>query len=127
MVRSELVQSLRDKNPGLSVREVESIASVFFDGITSHLTAGGRVELRGFGVFFTRPHDGGSRRNPRTGESFDIASRRLPRFKSGKEMKDRLTLRSSTQHQGLAASRLAGFDERTRTGGAATMDSRFDR
>ncbi|RYE02352.1 MAG: hypothetical protein EOP61_08855 [Sphingomonadales bacterium] len=57
MIRSELVQLLVQDNPGLSVREVEKIAAIFFDEIVERLAAGGRVELRGFGAFSTRARD----------------------------------------------------------------------
>ena len=92
MIRSELVQQLVDENPGLSVREVEKIVSVFFDEIVSRLTEDGRVELRGFGAFSTRARDGRTGRNPRTGETVDVAPKRVPYFKPGKEMRVRLNV-----------------------------------
>jgi integration host factor subunit beta len=78
MIRSELVQLLVDDNPGLSAREVEKIVSVFFDDIVGRLTEDGRVELRGFGAFSTRARDGRTGRNPRTGETVDVAPSASP-------------------------------------------------
>jgi integration host factor subunit beta len=92
MIRSELVQALVDDNPGLSVREVEKIVSVFFDEIVSRLQADGRVELRGFGAFSTRARDARTGRNPRTGETVDVEAKRVPYFKPGKEMRVRLNV-----------------------------------
>lgn len=92
MIRSELVQLLVDENPGLTAREVEKIVSVFFDDIVSRLTEDGRVELRGFGAFSTRARDGRTGRNPRTGETVDVAPKRVPYFKPGKEMRVRLNV-----------------------------------
>jgi integration host factor subunit beta len=92
MIRSELVQRLVQDNPGLSVREVEKIVSVFFDEIVSRLTEDGRVELRGFGAFSTRARDGRTGRNPRTGETVEVAPKRVPYFKPGKEMRIRLNV-----------------------------------
>ena len=92
MIRSELVQLLVQDNPGLSVREVEKIVSVFFDDIVDRLAADGRVELRGFGAFSTRARDGRTGRNPRTGETVEVDAKRVPYFKPGKEMRARLNV-----------------------------------
>ena len=92
MIRSELVQLLVQDNPGLSVREVEKIVSVFFDDIVDRLAADGRVELRGFGAFSTRARDGRTGRNPRTGETVEVEPKRVPYFKPGKEMRQRLNV-----------------------------------
>ena len=92
MIRSELVQLLVDANPGLSQRDVENIVSVFFDAITQTLADNGRVELRGFGAFSTRERETRIGRNPRTGESVAVPAKRVPHFKPGKEMRDRLNV-----------------------------------
>ena len=92
MIRSELVQLLVQDNPGLSIREVEKIVSVFFDEITNRLSEDGRVELRGFGAFSTRARDARTGRNPRTGETVDVDAKRVPYFKPGKEMRERLNV-----------------------------------
>ena len=92
MIRSELVQSLVEDNPGLSVREVEKIVTVFFDEIVGRLQEEGRVELRGFGAFSTRARDARTGRNPRTGETVDVDAKRVPYFKPGKEMRLRLNV-----------------------------------
>ena len=92
MIRSELVQFLSTANPGLSARDVELIVTVFFDQITERLAEGGRVELRGFGAFSTRSRDGRTGRNPRTGASVAIAAKRVPYFKPGKEIRERLNV-----------------------------------
>jgi integration host factor subunit beta len=90
MIRSELVQKLCKAYPGLSMREMDRIVDIFFESIVDRLAAGGRVELRGFGAFSTRERDGRAGRNPRTGEAVPITSKRVPYFKSGKEMRQRL-------------------------------------
>jgi integration host factor subunit beta len=92
MIRSELVQSLSDDNPGLSQREVEKIVTVFFDTISEHLARGKRVELRGFGAFSTRARDARVGRNPRTGDPVDVGAKSVPYFKPGKEMRGRLNV-----------------------------------
>jgi integration host factor subunit beta len=92
MIRSELVQYLSNANPGLSARELDLIVTVFFDTITGRLADGGRVELRGFGAFSTRARDGRTGRNPRTGAAVAIDAKRVPYFKPGKEMRERLNV-----------------------------------
>ncbi|MCD2322591.1 integration host factor subunit beta [Sphingomonas sp. IC-56] len=92
MIRSELVRMLVEENPGLSVREVEKVVTVFFDEIVGRLSQDGRVELRGFGAFSTRARDARTGRNPRTGESVDVDAKRVPYFKPGKEMRVRLNV-----------------------------------
>ena len=90
MIRSELVQILCKDNPELTFREVDRIVDLFFDTITDRLAANGRVELRGFGAFSTRAREGRSGRNPRTGGVVDVQSKRVPHFKPGKDIRDRL-------------------------------------
>jgi integration host factor subunit beta len=90
MIRSELVQLLVSANSGLSVREVDRIVTIFFDRITDHLANDGRVELRGFGAFSTRPRGERVGRNPRTGVMVKIDAKRVPHFKPGKEIRARL-------------------------------------
>ena len=63
-----------------------------FDEISKALAGGHRVELRGFGAFSTRQRDARTGRNPRTGEAVDVDAKRVPYFKPGKEMRERLNL-----------------------------------
>ncbi len=90
MIRSELLQVLADENPDLRPEEVEQVVDIFFDEITARLADGGRVELRGFGTFSTREREARVGRNPRTGASVSVPAKRVPYFKPGKEMRERL-------------------------------------
>ncbi|QIK96405.1 integration host factor subunit beta [Sphingomonas sp. HDW15A] len=92
MIRSELVQKLCGDFPDLTQREIELVVTALFDSITEQLADGGRVELRGFGAFSTRQRDARVGRNPRTGEAVDVKAKRVPYFKPGKEMRERLNL-----------------------------------
>lgn len=87
MIRSELLQALSKGNPELRSDEIEQVVDLFFDEITRQLAEGGRVELRGFGAFSTRERDARQGRNPRTGEAVDVAAKRVPFFKPGKEVR----------------------------------------
>ena len=90
MIRSELVQAIAEQNPELADEEVEQVIHTFFEEITTRLAEGGRVELRGFGAFSTRERKERTGRNPRTGESVVVPAKRVPYFKPGKEMRERL-------------------------------------
>ena len=92
MIRSELVQRVAQDNPELPLKDVERLVTVVFEAISDQLASGGRIELRGFGAFSTRPRDARTGRNPRTGEAVDVAAKRVPYFKPGKEMRERLNV-----------------------------------
>jgi integration host factor subunit beta len=90
MIRSELLQALAADNPELRAEEVEQVVDIFFDEIAARLAEGGRVELRGFGAFSTRQRDARTGRNPRSGEAVSVPAKRVPYFKPGKEIRERL-------------------------------------
>ncbi|MBO9498260.1 MAG: integration host factor subunit beta [Novosphingobium sp.] len=90
MIRSELLQALSKDNPELRTDEVEQVVDIFFDEIAARLAEGGRVELRGFGAFSTRQRDARTGRNPRSGDSVSVPAKRVPYFKPGKEIRERL-------------------------------------
>ena len=90
MTKSELILRLVELNPNLYHRDVERIVNCFFDTITEALAEGKRVELRGFGAFSVRQRDARLGRNPRTGEAVDVDEKKVPFFKMGKSMLERL-------------------------------------
>ncbi|MEO1487885.1 MAG: integration host factor subunit beta [Pseudomonadota bacterium] len=90
MIRSELLAELQKDNPDLRAEEIEQVVDIFFDEIARRLAEGGRVELRGFGAFSTRDRDARTGRNPRTGEAVSVPAKRVPYFKAGKEIRERL-------------------------------------
>ena len=90
MIRSELLARLAADNPDLRAEEVEQLVDIFFEEIAQRLAEGGRVELRGFGAFSTRERGERQGRNPRTGEAVAVPGKRVPYFKPGKEMRERL-------------------------------------
>ncbi len=90
MTKSELIQRLAEKNPHLRQHDVERIVTTIFEEIMEALCAGKRVELRGFGAFSVKQRDARTGRNPRTGESVDVAEKFIPFFKTGKQLRERL-------------------------------------
>ena len=92
MIRSELVQAVGAANPHLTLRDVEGIVTTVFEEIVTALAAGRRVELRGFGAFSTRARDARTGRNPRTGTAVAVDAKRVPYFKPGKDLRERLNV-----------------------------------
>jgi integration host factor subunit beta len=90
MIRSELVASIAEQNPHLTIRDVERIVATVFDEISDALAEGRRVELRGFGAFSTRAREARTGRNPRTGAAVPVNAKRVPYFKPGKELREKL-------------------------------------
>ena len=90
MIKSELVIKIAEKNPHLYHRDVERIVNRVFDEVTHAMRDGNRVELRGFGAFSAKERQARTGRNPRTGESVDVTEKRVPFFKTGKELRARL-------------------------------------
>jgi integration host factor subunit beta len=94
MIRSELIQKIADDNPHLYQRDVERIVNTIFDEITTAMSKGDRVELRGFGSFSVKKRDARVGRNPRTGETVHVEEKHVPFFKTGKLLRDRLNGKS---------------------------------
>ena len=94
MTKSELIARLAEQKPNLYYRDVERIVSCFFDSISDALAEGKRVELRGFGAFSVRERRARQGRNPRTGEAVKVDKKKVPFFKMGKSMLERLNQKS---------------------------------
>lgn len=90
LLRSELVAKLAQDNPHLFHGDVERVVDTIFEEISLALERGDRVELRGFGAFSARSRGSRTGRNPRTGETVKVESKRAPFFKAGKELRERL-------------------------------------
>lgn len=90
MTKSELIQRLSQSNPFLTLTETELVVTTIFDEITTALSRGDRVELRGFGVFSVKEREPRQGRNPRTGDSVEVDAKAVPFFKIGKTLHERL-------------------------------------
>ena len=91
MNKIDLIQALKDSN-NLSKSEADTVINLFFDKMADALAKGDRVEIRGLCSFFVKKYKGYTGRNPKTGEKVKIAPKKLPFFKAGKELKERLFL-----------------------------------
>ena len=89
MNKSDLMMALKE-NVNLGRQEAEKIVNVFFQSIEDSLGNGGRVEIRGFGSFTVNGYKSYVGRNPKTGEKIRVPSKKLPFFKVGKELKEKV-------------------------------------
>ena len=94
MNKSNLIETLAKKN-GLSIRQAEQIVNIFFDTIADGLADGGRAEIRGFAAFNVKNYEGYQGRNPKSGELIQVPPKKLPFFKPGKELRERVDLEGS--------------------------------
>ena len=90
MTKSELILKITSKNSYLYHKDVYKIIDTLFNCVTKALKDGDRVELRGFGTFTTKLRNARIGRNPKTGEPVAIAQKKMPFFKMGKSMKERI-------------------------------------
>jgi integration host factor subunit beta len=89
MNKSELIEQLA-ANKNLTYRKAEEIVNLVFDSMLEELAKGGRIEIRGFGSFVVKDYKSYQGRNPKTGESITVQPKRLPFFKVGKELRERV-------------------------------------
>jgi integration host factor subunit beta len=89
MNKVDLIQALKDSNH-LSRSEAEAVINLFFDKMADSLAQGDRVEIRGLCSFFVKKYGGYTGRNPKTGEKVNIKPKKLPFFKAGKELRERV-------------------------------------
>ncbi|MBC7793888.1 MAG: integration host factor subunit beta [Clostridia bacterium] len=89
MNKSELVDVIVAETK-LPRKRVEDVVNVVFDEMTAALAKGGRIEIRGFGSFVAKRRDARIGRNPRTGAAIPVTEKRLPFFKAGKELRERV-------------------------------------
>jgi len=89
MNKLELVEALKKSN-GLSKSESSKVVDLCFNEMSNALAAGDRVEIRGFCSFFVKEYGSYTGRNPKTGEKVKIKPKKLPFFKPGKELKERV-------------------------------------
>ncbi len=89
MNKSELIEIL-SQELNLPLREASSIISTVLDTMTDALANGDSIEIRGFGSFVVKNYETYYGRNPKTGKKIKVPSKKLPFFKVGKELKERV-------------------------------------
>lgn len=88
MTRSELIFLLSQRFPQLVQQDAELAVKEILGAISSTLSSGGRVEIRGFGTFSLNYRPSRIARNPKTGETFPISGKHAPHFRAGKELRE---------------------------------------
>lgn len=90
MTKSELIEIIARKQTQLAYKDVELSVKALIEQMAQSLSTGERIEIRGFGSFslhFRPPRVG---RNPKTGDSVELAGKYVPHFKPGKELRERV-------------------------------------
>lgn len=92
MTKSELIELLATKQPQLDQKDVELAVKELLEQMASALACGERIEVRGFGSFSLHYRPPRVGRNPKTGDSVMVPDKRVPHFKPGKELRERVDL-----------------------------------
>ena len=89
MNKLELINAV-NRECNITKAEAETVVNILFDEMNRALTEGARVEIRGLCSFYVKSYDAYTGRNPKTGRKVQVKPKKLPFFKYGKELKDRL-------------------------------------
>ena len=90
VTKRDLIDELVALYPRFSRRDAEVMVNEVFEGLSESLRRGERIEIRGFGSFVVRHRQARTGRNPRTGRRVDVEAKRVPFFKAGKELRERV-------------------------------------
>jgi integration host factor subunit beta len=89
MNKRELIDALK-KETGITKNEAMAVVNLFFDEMSNAMANGDRVEIRNLGSFYVKQYKAYTGRNPKTGEEVKIKPKKLPFFKCGKKLKERV-------------------------------------
>lgn len=89
MNKAGLIEALKEES-GLTKAKAAGVVDLMFDKMADALAKGGRVEMRGLCSFYVKDYKGYAGRNPRTGALTQVPPKRLPFFRCGKELKERV-------------------------------------
>jgi integration host factor subunit beta len=89
MNKLELISAVKNE-ANISKAEAAKVVQIFFDSMSEAMARGERVEIRGLCSFFVKEYKSYVGRNPKTGDKVTIKPKKLPFFKSGKELKERV-------------------------------------
>src|SRR6056297_3599923 len=89
MNKLELISALKEES-NISKADAAGVVQTFFDSMTEALAEGDRIEIRGLCSFFVKEYKSYLGRNPRTGEKVRVQGKKLPFFKCGKELRERV-------------------------------------
>ena len=89
MNKSELVELLSERGK-MTKKKAEEVVDLIFNSMVDAMKNGDRIEIRGFGSFVVKDYGSYTGRNPRTGQSIEVKPKKLPFFKVGKELRERV-------------------------------------
>jgi integration host factor subunit beta len=89
MTKGKLIEKLAEAE-GIALKTAELAVNVAFESMARTLAEDGRIEIRGFGSFHVKDYEEYTGRNPKSGERFNVAPKKLPVFRVGKELKGRV-------------------------------------
>lgn len=90
MTKSELIEALATRH-GLTLKKSEEVVTAVVETMENALKSGERIEIRGFGSFVVNEYKSYTGRNPKTGEAIEVKPKKLPFFKAGKELRERIS------------------------------------
>jgi len=90
MTRSQLINRLAEKFPQLVAKDAEFAVRTILDAMSGTLAEGNRIEIRGFGSFALSHRPPRVGRNPKSGETVQVPEKRVPHFKPGKNLRERV-------------------------------------
>ena len=90
MTKSELIEILSRKQPQLAYKDIELAVKTILEYMSSSLSNGERIEIRGFGSFSLHFRPARNGRNPKSGEPVALPAKYVPHFKPGKDLRERV-------------------------------------
>ena len=93
MTKSELIEVLSRKQSQFAYKDIELAVKTILEYMSSSLSNGERIEIRGFGSFSLHYRPARSGRNPKSGEPVSLPAKYVPHFKPGKELRERVNNR----------------------------------
>ena len=111
MTKSELIARLAERYPQLIAKDADFAVNTILEAMAESLSVGQRIEIRGFGSFAlsTRPPRVG--RNPKSGERVLVPAKRVPHFKAGKELRERVDIGAITEGKAEPARARGAVDD----------------
>ncbi|MDF1577368.1 MAG: HU family DNA-binding protein [Desulfurivibrionaceae bacterium] len=89
MNKSQLIEALAEEG-NIPLREASPITDTILGAMVEALASGDSIEIRGFGSFVVKEYDAYTGRNPKTGASIKVPPKKLPFFKVGKDLKEKI-------------------------------------
>ena len=96
MNKSELIEIVSEKGR-MTRKKAEEVVELLFDLMANAMRDGDRIEIRGFGSFVVKDYGSYTGRNPRTGQSIEVKPKRLPFFKVGKDLRERIDRKAGSR------------------------------